>query len=103
MVNGKDCAKNAILNKFRLLESFRNNLKSFRDYYNNCHESRIHICLSKLSVYMRLLFTFSFKTNVQDFPGGAVVKNPPAKAGDMGLSPGPGRSHMYCISFRCTT
>ena len=29
-----------------------------------------------------------------DFPGGTVVKNPPANAGDMGLSPGPGRSHM---------
>ena len=28
------------------------------------------------------------------FPGGAVVKNPPANAGDTGSSPGPGRSHM---------
>ena len=28
------------------------------------------------------------------FPGGAVVKNPPANARDTGLSPGPGRSHM---------
>ena len=28
------------------------------------------------------------------FPIGAVVKNPPANAGDMGSSPGPGRSHM---------
>ena len=28
------------------------------------------------------------------FPGGTVVKNPPANAGDTGLSPGPGRSHM---------
>ena len=28
-----------------------------------------------------------------DFPGGAVVKNPPANAGDTGSSPGPGRSH----------
>ena len=28
------------------------------------------------------------------FPGGAVVKNPLANAGDMGSSPGPGRSHM---------
>ena len=28
------------------------------------------------------------------FPGGAVVKNPPANAGDKGSSPGPGRSHM---------
>ena len=28
------------------------------------------------------------------FPGGAVVTNLPANAGDMGLSPSPGRSHM---------
>ena len=26
--------------------------------------------------------------------GGAVVKNPPANAGDMGSSPGPGRTQM---------
>ena len=29
-----------------------------------------------------------------DFPGGTVVENPPANAGDTGLSPGPGRSYM---------
>ena len=29
-----------------------------------------------------------------DFPGGAVVKNLPANAGDTGSIPGPGRSHM---------
>ena len=28
------------------------------------------------------------------FPGGTVVKNPPANAGDTSSSPGPGRSHM---------
>ena len=28
------------------------------------------------------------------FPGGAVAENPPANAGDMGSSPGQGRSHM---------
>ena len=28
------------------------------------------------------------------FPGGTVVKNPPASAGDTGSSPGPRRSHM---------
>ena len=33
-------------------------------------------------------------TEVRDFPGGAVVKNPPANTGDTGSSPGPGRSHM---------
>ena len=31
---------------------------------------------------------------MRDFPGGAVVKNLPANAGDMGSSPGLGRSHM---------
>ena len=30
----------------------------------------------------------------RDFPGGAVVKNPPANAGATGSSPGPGPSHM---------
>ena len=30
----------------------------------------------------------------RDFPGGTVVKNPPANAGDTGSIPGPGRSHM---------
>ena len=36
----------------------------------------------------------SLKTRKMGFPGGAVVKNPPANAGDTGWSPGPGRSHM---------
>ena len=37
--------------------------------------------------------TYSFKTylSFRGFPGGSVVKNPPANAGDMGLSPGSGR------------
>ena len=34
------------------------------------------------------------KTSFLDFPGGAVIKNPPANAGDTGSSPGLGRSHM---------
>ena len=34
------------------------------------------------------------KDKYWDFPGGAVVKNLPANAGDTGSSPGPGRSHM---------
>ena len=32
------------------------------------------------------------KTNEQDFPGGSVVKNLPANAGDVGLISGLGRS-----------
>ena len=34
------------------------------------------------------------KSHLLGFPGGAVVKNPPANAGDTGSSPGPGSSHM---------
>ena len=33
------------------------------------------------------------------FPGGAVVENLPANAGDMGSSPGLGRSHMPWSSW----
>jgi len=34
------------------------------------------------------------KVSTEDFPGGSVVKNPPADAGDMGSTPGLGRFHM---------
>ena len=39
------------------------------------------------------LKTVKKETNA-GFPGGTVAKSPPANAGDVGLSPGPGRSHM---------
>ena len=35
------------------------------------------------------------------FPGGAVVKNPPANAGDTGSIPGPGISHMPWRNWAC--
>ena len=46
-----------------------------------------------------LLGIYPDKTIIQKdtcwgFPGGAVVKNPPASVGDVGSSPGLGRSHM---------
>ena len=34
------------------------------------------------------------KRTDRDFPGGAMVQNPPANAGDTSSSPGPGRFHM---------
>ena len=40
------------------------------------------------------MFYSLVNNNVLDSPGGTVVKNPPANAGDMGSFPGPGRSHM---------
>ena len=41
----------------------------------------------KLKIFKKL-------TSLRDFPGGAVIKNPLANAGDMGSSPGLERSHM---------
>ena len=34
------------------------------------------------------------KNKLEGFPGGSVIKYPPANAGDMGLIPGLERSHM---------
>ena len=50
--------------------------------------------ISSEEVQMERKHILSFKKLFWDFPGGAVVKNPPASAGDMDSSPGPGRSHM---------
>ncbi|XP_049552142.1 uncharacterized protein LOC125960867 [Orcinus orca] len=47
-----------------------------------------HVCLNPSAVKHRQ------ELRRRDFPGGTVVKNPPANAGYTGLSPGPERSHM---------
>ena len=36
----------------------------------------------------------AIKINMLGFPGGSVVENLPANAGETGSIPGPGRSHM---------
>ena len=41
------------------------------------------------------------KEEILDFPGGSVVKNPPANAADMGSSPGLGGSHMLQSNYAC--
>ena len=54
-------------------------------------------CFSNLPLHKKLpknLETENSNNDFSGFPGGAEVKNPPAKAGDTGSSPGPGRSHM---------
>ena len=44
----------------------------------------------------RILYSakLPFKSEQEGFPGGSVVKNSPANAGDIGSIPDPGRSHM---------
>ena len=48
------------------------------------------------NIYLKglLLGLHWLKYVIRDFPGGAVVKNPPANTGDTGSSPGLGRSHI---------
>ena len=41
----------------------------------------IHLCFSRIDVWSKM-----------GFPGGSVLKNPPANAGDVGSIPGWGRS-----------
>ena len=47
-----------------------------------------------MNEHVLIFLCFPIRRMKEGFPGGAVVKNPPAKAGDMGSSHGPGRSHM---------
>ena len=60
------------------------------EHQGNSSEADTHgatpLSLTELAVGLRM--------DSRDFPGGAVVKNPPANAGDTGWSPALGRSHM---------
>ena len=51
--------------------------------------------MEKIELFVeRNMNKFKVKNYSQGFPGGAVVENLPANAGDTGSSPGLGRSHM---------
>ena len=63
----------------------------------------LHLCITNkpFSKYVRILIRIQVECSElglrykdRGFPGGTAVKNPPANAGNTGLSPGPGRSHM---------
>ena len=57
--------------------------------------------------YLRLHRPANYKSKAtsqeksEDIPGGPVVKNLPASAGDVSLIPGPGRSHMPWSNYGC--
>ena len=60
-----------------------------RDYHTKSDRER------QISYDITHMWNLTFKKDTNgDFPGGTVVKNPPANAGDVGSSPGPGRCHM---------
>ena len=52
------------------------------------------ISIDAEKAFDKIQHPFMIKTLRKGFPGGAVVENLPAKAGDTGSSPGLGRSHM---------
>ena len=53
-------------------------------------KKNVYICIAE-----SLCCTAQMNTTLRDFPGGAVVKNPPSNAGDAGSIPGRElRSHM---------
>ena len=56
------------------------------DYFHCFYGSQILLHIWELGIIKNNKFL--------GFPGGAVVKNLPASAGDTGSSPGPGGCHM---------
>ena len=44
--------------------------------------------------FLGVIRNYEIKIGLWGFPGGPVVKNLPANAGDVGLIPSSGRSHM---------
>ena len=55
----------------------------FGDYVQGC-----------FSIQIRVIESENYKMELGGFPGGSVVKNSPANAGDMCSIPDLGRSHM---------
>ena len=90
-----------------LLGIHPNELKTY--VHTNVYSSFIHNCQKLEATKMSLNRRMDKQTAVHhtmgyypairskellDLPGGAVVRSPPANAGDTGSIPGPGRSHM---------
>ena len=71
--------------------SFRSSLKSYFSCRKFNYKSFIHVYFAITSENNKVV---NQNLENRDFPGGAVVKNPPANAGDTGSSPGLGRSPM---------
>ena len=51
-------------------------------------------CEQRAHQKVKIQRLLNIQKDIQDFPGGPVVKNLPANVGDLGLTPGLGRYHM---------
>ena len=80
------------MNEFTKVVGYKVNMKKLVAFlYTNCTVWKETITWNYENNY---IYNSIKKIKYWDFPGGTVVKNPPANAGDTGSSPGPGRSHM---------
>ena len=70
------------------------NHQSFQSNRNNWQPEILNIRLNRVIMKENCECKFIIIIISRGFPGGTVVKNPPANAGDTGSSPGPGRSYM---------
>ena len=81
-----------------LINIYLNILKFLLNKHSSTHKgvngSFIFIPQAKIDLLLVQNLVFQLVKNFQGFPGGAVVENLSANAGDMGSSPGLGRSHM---------
>ena len=81
-------------------------LKCIRNYENSTILAKVRLSQTLDAapgpIYLQSLICF-IKISFKGFPGGAVVKNPPASAGDTGSNPGPGRSHEQLSPCTTTT
>ena len=84
-----------------ILNYITKNLQEFKSH-KLCSHSGIKLEIANRMISVKPLCIWKLNNRVlnnsrikeEGFPGRAVVKNPPANAGDTGSSPGPGRSHM---------
>ena len=67
-------------------------LPDYRIYPLSCDSLLMDNCGPPLSHWGQKLCLFCLPLSTWGLPGGSVIKNPPANAGDVGLSPDSGRS-----------